>query len=85
MPAQDRIWLHDQQCGPPVRKVAGQQHEKQAIAWLELSLFDLAIQDQQLLTQKRIFDKQVTFAARDITDQSAYSPLGGGHRLRERF
>ena len=63
MPAQEGLWLHDEQCPFPGAQLAGQENEQCAVAPGQGRSFDLAADHDQLLTQQSVLEHQLRSAA----------------------
>jgi hypothetical protein len=63
MPAQEGIRLNDCQCLFPGAQLADQKNEQRAVASGEGRSFDLAADDDQLLTQQSVLEDQLHPAA----------------------
>ena len=63
MPAQQSIWLNDQQGLLPGSNQPGQQDEKDAIGFCACWPFHLPLEDDQLLSQEGIFGDELRLAS----------------------
>jgi hypothetical protein len=58
MPAQKCLWLYNEEGPLPGPNHPGQQHQEKSVSLSEDGSFNLAMQDDELLPQQRVFDKQ---------------------------
>ena len=79
MPAQQSIWLHDEESLLPGSNQPGQQDEKDAISFRACRPFHLPFEDDQLLSQEGIFGDELGLASAKIGEGGERQ---GGH---ERF
>jgi len=54
MPADDGLWLNDNQQGSPVRAKSGQTNPKDAIAWTQLRTLYRLLVNGNLLAQREV-------------------------------
>jgi hypothetical protein len=80
VPAQQRIWLNDVQRIFPVRCQPSHTDQLDAILVRELRPFLTTLENNQLLAQQRVFNKQIMLATCDIHDQIAGSGSVGWSR-----
>jgi hypothetical protein len=66
MPAQERLWLNEEQRLFPGSDHPGEEYQQPSIRLPTNGSFDLSMQDDQLLAQQRIFRQQFSFAPGQI-------------------
>jgi len=71
MPAQKGIRLDDQERFFPIPETASEEQEPEAIAAIETRTFDLALKNQELMTQQGIFGEELCVAEGQIGKRSA--------------
>jgi hypothetical protein len=62
MPTHYRVWVHDEQGRAPLSPAVGEQHTKQSISRAESGTLDRTLEHRQLLTQRQIFERHLSFA-----------------------
>jgi len=72
MPAQQRIWLDNEQRLLPGTEFVCQQDQQEPITLVWQRAADAAAQDKHLLSQESIFRHEVYFAACHIADHTQY-------------
>ncbi len=81
MPAQNGVGLEDDESLFPVSDEPSQDQEREAIAAVEVRTFDLALKDDELLTQQGIFKDQLTFGPGEVGEGIKEDEgLSGGSR-----
>jgi len=72
MPAQQCVWLDDEQRGPPAMREARQERQRHTVARCERGALNLALQHDQLLPQERVLGHQRRLAHSYVGDRSAH-------------
>jgi len=72
MPADQRVWLDDNQRFAPRAQPAGQHHQHLPVPLPQLWSRHLPFQDDQLLPQEHVLGHQLTFAACQIRQRRCY-------------
>jgi hypothetical protein len=70
MPAQDPLWLHDQQGRAPLLPHVGEQDPEEPISWPELQPGPGSRQCGQLLAQRKVLEGNRSVAATHQSDKS---------------
>jgi hypothetical protein len=63
MPVEEGVWLEDEERFFPVLDATGKEDEPETIGLRKRGLFDLAVEDDKLLTEQSIFGDEVSFTA----------------------
>jgi hypothetical protein len=69
MPAQDRLWLDDDQCLFPGPNQSREKHEEDPIPSGIDRSFDLSAQDNQLLSEERVFYHEFGLASGKVSQR----------------
>jgi len=80
VPAQERLWLHDEDRLPPSPDAARQDHQERPVDGAAAGALDAAAEDEELLAQQRVFGDQLRSTAAQIRQQPG--GLGRPGRLR---
>lgn len=67
MPANKGVRFEDEEGFLPKLDAAGQKDEPEAIGLGEVWLFDLAVEDSQLLTEQSVFGDELVFASGKVS------------------
>jgi len=70
MPTEERVGLEDEEFLFPVLDATGQEDEPEPIRLGEDRLFDLAVKNDELLTEEGIFGDEVGFSAWQVGDRA---------------
>ena len=70
MPAQQGVRLNDEQRLLPEGRRPGQEQEPESVTIAELRVFDLALEDDQLLSQEGVLGDKLGLAANGILGDS---------------
>lgn len=77
MPTEEGVGLEDEESLFPVLDVAGEEDEPEAIGLRNGGLFDLAVEDDKLLTEQRILGDEVGFGACKICGRAENDRMAG--------
>lgn len=80
MPAQQCVGFQDQQCVLPVFDGTGEKHQPQAVGLRERGLFDLALKDDELLTEESVFGDEVGPTACEVYSRAENNRVKRGLR-----
>lgn len=77
MPAEECVGLEDEERLFPVLDAAGEEDEPETIGLRKRGFFDLAVQDDELLTEQRIFSDELGFATRQVGSRAENQRMAG--------
>ena len=78
MPAEEGVGLNDEQGLPPEGRRSGQEQESESVPVAELRVFDLALEDDQLVPQEGVLGDELGLAADGIPGGSCKQRDGVG-------
>jgi hypothetical protein len=81
MPSHDGLGLHDDQGCAPVPPGVGEPYPKESIPRAKLRPLPDARQHGQLLTERRVFQRDRSMTARDQSDEAQKYEKPGQHAL----
>ena len=67
MPAEEYVGLENQKCFVPVFHTGSEKDEPEAVRLRKGGLFDLAVEDDQLLPEQGILGHEIGFAMREVS------------------
>ena len=77
-PTKESVGFEDEQGFLPVLDMTGKKDEPEAIGLRKGGLFDLAVQDDQLLAEESILGNEVGFAACEVCGGTEHNGVTGG-------
>ena len=80
MPPKHCLWLHNKECLLPGPNHPRQKQQEEPIGLLASWSFDVPMQDDELLSSQRVFDKQFRLPFGKVCDRSKQK--GGGARFQ---
>jgi hypothetical protein len=78
MPAQKGVRFEDEESLSPILEPAGEKNEPEAIRLSKGWLFDLAVEDDQLLKEQGVLGNEIGFTARQVYYGAENDRMAGG-------